>query len=66
MKNATRMRAERAHAAAVVAVLLLVAGAASAEAAFPFENVDFWVGEGTNRATVVVDWGRDDASAVLA
>ncbi len=34
--------------------------------AFSFDDVHFWTGEGTNRAAVVIDWGCDDASAVLA
>ena len=34
--------------------------------ALSFDDIRFWVGEGTNVAAVVVDWGRDDASAVRA
>ena len=47
------------------AVVAAVFGAsAHTHAAFPFDDILFWVGEGTNQAAVVIDWGRNDKSAV--
>ena len=43
------------------AVAAAVFGAsAHTHAAFPFDDIQFWVGEGTNQAAVVIDWGHDD------
>ena len=66
MNHPPSVRAGGARASAARAALLLAVAATTSRADFPFENIDFWVGEGTNAAVVVVDWGRDDASAVLA
>jgi len=49
-----------------LAALALWAAAPAALAAFTIDDIHFWAGEGTNAAVVVVDWGRDDASAVRA
>jgi hypothetical protein len=43
--------------AALVALLPCLAHA------FSFDDVHFWAGEGTNRAVVVIDWNRPDASS---
>ena len=49
-----------------LAALALWAAAPAAQAAFSLDDIHFWAGEGTNAAVVVVDWGREDASAVRA
>ena len=49
------------------AVLAALFGASSgADVPFPFADIQFWTGEGTNQAAVVIDWGRNDNSAVRA
>ena len=56
------------HLLRVAALAAFVSSAAppAARAAFTMDDIHFWVGEGTNAAVVVVDWGRTDASAVRA
>ena len=39
--------------------VLLAASVVAARAEFTFDDVHFWVGEGTNRAAVVVDWNTE-------
>lgn len=62
MKSFKAGRASRARLAgcAAAAALWLAAGGA-ARAEFTFDDVHFWVGEGTNRAVVVVDWNTAGA-----
>ena len=50
----------------IPAAALAVAFAPCLAHALSFDDIPFWAGEGTNATIVVVDWGRDDASAVLA
>jgi hypothetical protein len=38
----------------------LVLHTAAASAAFTFDDVEFWVGEGANRAALVIDWVEGD------
>lgn len=52
-------RARLASCAAAAALGLAAGGAARAE--FTFDDVHFWVGGGTNRAVVVVDWNTAGA-----
>ena len=51
---------------AAAALAALFGASSGADVPFSFDDIDFWVGEGTNRAAVVIDWGRDDHSAVRA
>ena len=44
-------------AAACVFALVMHAGASAAE--FTFDDISFWVGTGTNRAAMVIDWVED-------
>ena len=46
----------------IPAAALAVAFAPCFAHAFSFDDVHFWVGEGTNRAAVVVDWSADGAA----
>ena len=46
----------------VAAAWLFAASLGAARAEFTLDDIHFWVGEGTNRAAVVVDWSADGAS----
>ena len=49
----------------VAAGLLLAVAAVAARAEFTLDDVHFWIGEGTNRAAVVVDWNTEGASPLV-
>lgn len=59
--NTGRPARARLMGCAAAAALWLAAGGA-AKADFTLDDIHFWVGEGTNRAAVVVDWSEDGAS----
>lgn len=62
MKSFKAGRAARARlAGCAAAVALGIAAGGAARAEFTFGDVHFWVGGGTNRAVVVVDWNTDGA-----
>jgi len=54
-----------------LSVCLLVVGWAlgatvAAEAAFTYEDVDYWVGTGSNRAVLVIDWNNGASTESIA
>ena len=52
----------RIHAAAVLAAVL--GTSASIRADFTFDDIHYWVGEGTNRAAVVIDWNAGSETSL--
>src|ERR1700752_1966109 len=53
----------KAESIALAACLLLMTGSLStARAEFAFDDVEFWVGMGTNRAALVIDWYENSAN----
>ena len=61
----TRRAARTRLAGCVVAALLWGAAAGAARAEFTLDDVHFWVGEGSNRAALVVDWNAEGASPLV-
>jgi hypothetical protein len=47
-------------------VLLVIGVSLSAQAAFTFDDVRFWVGDGENRAALVIDWNDGISPESLA
>jgi hypothetical protein len=43
---------------AIVCYMLVVANVAPAGAAFTFDDIQYWVGTGTNRAAIAIDWSN--------
>jgi hypothetical protein len=41
---------------AIAYLLLVFANLAPARAAFTFDDIQYWIGSGTNRAAIVIDW----------
>jgi len=37
-------------------VVLIMSICVSAQAAFTFDDIEYWVGTGSNRAALVIDW----------
>ena len=64
--NPARQRPGRfpSLAAVAAAAAICTAPAAFADGVFSFDDVHYWVGEGTNRAVVVVDWNDGPGTAL--
>ena len=48
------------------AVALILGMGVSAEAAFTFDDIDYWIGTGSNEAALVIDWNDDKNPQSLA
>jgi hypothetical protein len=48
---------------AAVCLLLLAFHTTTAHAAFTFDDIEFWVGSGTNRAALAIDWVENNADS---
>jgi hypothetical protein len=48
--------------ATVVCALALIFGAAPARGAFTFDDIQYWVGTGTNSAALTIDWSYDSTT----
>ena len=48
------------------AVVLILGMGVSAEAAFTFDDIDYWIGTGSNKAALVIDWNDDKNPPSLA
>ncbi len=47
---------------AAAALAALFGASSGADVPFSFDDIDFWVGEGTNRAAIVIDWSKEGAA----
>jgi len=59
MNSGRRQLVRIAHFAATIVVALLLADCAAAGPVDSFDDVEFWIGSGSNQAIVAIDWFKD-------
>ncbi len=61
-----RKKMWNAGMASAILMVNVVAGSSRADATFTFDDIHYWVGGGTNRAAVVLDWNNGQPRSSLA
>jgi hypothetical protein len=59
MNSGRRQLVRSAHFVATVVAALLLADCAAAGPVDSFDDIEFWVGSGSNQAAVAIDWFKD-------